>query len=53
MNTTLRLENRPNLRGGGGGGFGGAVSFVDPGDYTVIMKVGDSEQRQTVKVVKP
>jgi hypothetical protein len=53
LNTTLRLENRPNLRGGGGGGFGGAVSLVDPGDYTVILKVGDTEQRQTVKVVKP
>ncbi|HEY0304632.1 MAG TPA: hypothetical protein VGC44_06655, partial [Longimicrobiales bacterium] len=56
LNDVLRLPNRPNLRGGGGGGGGGgfgAQPLVDPGEYTVILKVGETEQRQTIRVVKP
>ncbi len=54
LNTVLRLPDRPNLRGGGGGGGGfGAQPLVDAGSYTVILKVGDAEQRQTVNVIKP
>ena len=54
LNDVLRLPNRPNLRGGGGGGGGGfgAQPLVDPGEYTVVLKVGDAEQRQAVRVIK-
>jgi hypothetical protein len=39
--------------GGGGGGFGGgagAGSRVDPGTFTVKIKVGDTEQSKTITV---
>ena len=55
LNAVLRLPDRPNLRaagGGGGGGFG-AQPLVDPGEYTVILKVGDQTQTQKITVVKP
>jgi photosystem II stability/assembly factor-like uncharacterized protein len=54
LNTLLVIPGRVNLRGGGGGGgFGAGINFVDPGTYTVILKVGDQTQRQTITVVKP
>jgi photosystem II stability/assembly factor-like uncharacterized protein len=55
LTNALRLPDRPNLRGGGGGGGGGfgAQPLVDAGSYTIILKVGDSEQKQTVRVIKP
>ena len=41
--------------GGGGGGFGGALANlgfrVDPGDYTVKIKLGDREMSKSLKVV--
>lgn len=44
---------RPLLRGRGGGGFGGGGArgdFVAPGDYLVVLKIGDQEQRQVLRV---
>ena len=40
--------------GGGGGGFGGANQGfrVDPGDYTVKIKLGDKELTKTIKVIE-
>jgi photosystem II stability/assembly factor-like uncharacterized protein len=40
-------------QGGGGGGFGGAnLGFrVDPGDYTVKIKLGETEMAKTVKIM--
>lgn len=43
--------------GGGGGGFGGGgianLGFrVDPGDYTVKIKLGDKEMTKTLKVME-
>ncbi len=41
--------------GGGGGGFGGGGGQgfrVDPGDYTVKIKLGETEMSKTVKVVE-
>ncbi len=42
--------------GGGGGGFGGGLANlgfrVDPGDYTVKIKLGDKEMSSTFKVVE-
>ena len=39
----------------GGGGFGGALANlgfrVDPGDYTVKIKLGDREMSKSLKVV--
>lgn len=41
--------------GGGGGGFAAALANlgfrVDPGDYTVKMKLGDKEVSKTIKVI--
>jgi photosystem II stability/assembly factor-like uncharacterized protein len=39
---------------GGGGGFGGANQGfrVDPGDYTVKIKLGDKEMSKSLKVVE-
>jgi hypothetical protein len=53
LNTVLRLPGRVNLRATGGGGFGNQQPFVDPGDYTVILKVGETSQTQKLRVVKP
>lgn len=40
--------------GGGGGGFGGGLAQlgfrIDPGDYTVKIKLGNKEMTKTVKV---
>ena len=40
--------------GGGGGGFGGGNqgSRVDPGTYTVKIKLGDKEMSKTVQVIE-
>jgi len=42
--------------GGGGGGFGGGLANlgfrVDPGDYTVKIKLGDKEMSKTLKVIE-
>ncbi len=41
--------------GGGGGGFGGGGGQgfrVEPGDYTIKMKLGETEVSKTVKVVE-
>ena len=42
--------------GGGGGGFGGGLANlgfrVDPGDYTVKIKMGDKEMSKPLKVVE-
>jgi len=45
---------RPITGGGafGRGGGGGQAPLADAGDYTVILKVGDQEFRQTLTVVK-
>jgi len=45
------------IRGGGGfggGGRGGAGQppLVEAGDYTVILRVGERELRQTLTVIK-
>ncbi len=43
------------VAGGGGGGFGGfgAQGFrVDPGEYTVKIKMGDTEISKTIKVIE-
>ena len=53
LNTLLRLTDRPNLRAQTGGFGAFNQPLVDEGDYTVILKVGDAEQRQTLRVVKP
>ena len=53
LNTVLRLPGRVNLRPTTGGGFGGGQPLVEAGVYTVVLKVGDKEQRQTLQVVKP
>ncbi|MCJ7627338.1 MAG: hypothetical protein MUO50_03010, partial [Longimicrobiales bacterium] len=37
---------------GGPGGGGGQASLADAGDYTVILKAGDREFRQTLTVIK-
>ncbi|MBK7392646.1 MAG: hypothetical protein IPI64_05000 [Chloracidobacterium sp.] len=41
--------------GGGGGGFGGALATlgfrVDPGDYTVKIKLGEKEMSKSLKVI--
>jgi hypothetical protein len=40
----------------GGGGFGGGGAqpgFVEPGEYTVTLKVGDRALTQTLQVIKP
>ena len=37
---------------GGGGGGGGQAPLADAGDYTVVLKVGDQEFRQTLTVTK-
>jgi len=44
---------RDITRGGGfGGGGGGQAPLADAGDYTVILKAGDQEFRQTLTVIK-
>jgi hypothetical protein len=45
-----------DITGGGGfggpGGGGGQAPLAESGDYTVILKVGDQEFRQTLTVIK-
>jgi len=38
--------------GGGGRGGGGQAPLADAGDYTVVLKAGDQEFRQTLTVIK-
>ncbi len=50
------MEAARDITGGGGfgrgGRGGGQGSLVDAGNYTVILKVGDQEYRQTLQVIK-
>jgi len=46
-------EGAPGGPGGGGfGGFGAQGFRVDPGDYTVKIKLGDIELTKTIKVIE-
>ncbi len=38
--------------GGGGRGGGGQAPLADAGDYTVVLKAGDQEFRQSLTVIK-
>ena len=48
----LRVRAAGGPQGGGGGGFGGGGSRVDPGEYTVKIKLGEQEVSKTVRVVE-
>jgi photosystem II stability/assembly factor-like uncharacterized protein len=48
--TLLRLTDRPNLRGGAG--FATSPEFVEPGTYTIVLKLGDQISRQSLEVVR-
>ncbi len=51
----LSRAARPITGGGGRGGFGGGggqAPLADAGDYTVVLKTGDREFRQTLEVIK-
>ena len=43
------------VRGGGGGGFGGQPPIVQTGDYLVTLRIGNTVERQVLRVehVKP
>jgi hypothetical protein len=49
-------EGAPQVGGGGGGGFGGGIANaglrVDPGDYTVKIKLGTTELTKPLKIVE-
>jgi hypothetical protein len=48
-------ETPPQAGGFGGGGFGGLANLgfrVDPGDYTVKIKLGDTEVSKPLKIVE-
>ena len=49
-------EGVPGGGGPGGGGFGGGLANlgfrVDPGEYTVKIKVGDTELTKPLKIVE-
>ncbi|MFH1764536.1 MAG: hypothetical protein ABIF09_10130, partial [Gemmatimonadota bacterium] len=58
MTPEMRLITQAarDITGGGGfggpGGGGGQAPLADAGDYTVILKAGDQEFRQTLTVIK-
>jgi hypothetical protein len=47
--TLLRLTDRPNLRTAAA--FGGSPVFVEPGTYTIVLKLGDQSSRQSLEIV--
>ena len=48
----MRLPGRAVLRPIGGGGFGNQQPFVDAGEYTVVLKIGDKTSTQKVQVMR-
>jgi hypothetical protein len=48
----IMQASRPITGGGFGGGGGGQGALADEGDYTVVLKAGDREFRQTLTVLK-
>ena len=47
----MRLPDRANLRPTRGG-FGGFQAFVEAGNYTVVLKVGDKTSTQPLTVIR-
>jgi hypothetical protein len=46
------LRDRGVGLGSGGGGFGGGAELADPGQYTIVLKLGDRTLTTELQVIR-